>query len=103
MNQGKKIAFVTKASIVPAEEIWIGEQRFAGKFVLRATMVADKLDPRTELLEHRGVARFTPGDEVRTSFLVSINLELNEFETQNTIYKLVPETLVDVYQMCIPT
>jgi hypothetical protein len=101
MNQGKKVAFVTKASIVRAEDIWVNDARFAGKFVLRAVMVVDKLEARDELAKYRGVDKFTAGEEVRTSFLVRVDLENNEFETMNTIYKVVPEVETDVYRMCL--
>lgn len=100
MNQGKKVAFVTKAQLVRAEDIWIGQDQYAGKFVLRAVVVADKLEARVHEDQHRV---FTAGEDIRTSFLVRIDLEANEFETMNTIYKVVPECQVDVYRMAIPT
>lgn len=98
MNQGKKVAFVTKASIVPAEEIWIGEDRYAGKFVLRATCVVDRGDPRPGEFGRS----FSTGEEIRTSFLVRIDIGANEFETMNTLYKVIPENQVNTYRMCVP-
>jgi hypothetical protein len=100
MNQGKKVAFVCKAQLVRAEDIWIGNQEYAGKFVLRAVMVVDKSEARVHEDQHRV---FKTGEEVRTSFLQRIDLEQNEFETMNTIYKVIPESETDVYQMCVPT
>lgn len=99
MSQGKKVAFVTKAQLVRAEDIWVGNQDYAGKFVLRAVMVADKPEARVHEDQHRV---FQTGEEIRTSFLLRIDLEHNEFETMNTIYKVVPECETDVYRMCVP-
>jgi hypothetical protein len=99
MNQGKKVAFVTKAQLVRAEDIWIGDELYVGKFVLRAVMVADKPEARVHENQHRV---FQAGEDVRTSFLIRVDIEKNEFETMNTIYKVVPEAQVDVYRMTNP-
>jgi hypothetical protein len=87
MSQGKKVAFVTNARLVPATEIWRNTPPYEGKFVLKATMVADKPEA---------------GEEIRTSVLVHIDHSRQEYESQNTIYRVVPESEVDVYRMCVP-
>jgi hypothetical protein len=100
MSQGKKVAFVTNARLVPATEIWRNTPQYEGKFVLKATMVADKPKAADGQDNHRV---FEAGEEIRTSVLVHIDHSNQEYESQNTIYKVVPESEVDAYRMCVPT
>jgi hypothetical protein len=101
MSQGKKVAFVTNARLVPATEIWpMAGRSMEGKFVLKAVMVADKPKAEDGQDNHRV---FMYGEEIRTTILVHIDHSNQEYESQNTIYKVVPESEVDAYRMCVPT
>jgi hypothetical protein len=105
MSQGKEVAFVTTAQLVKAEEVFTWDrEKYAGKFVLRAVMVADrdrKEDPAKVVMPVNRT--FQSGQEIRSSTLIRIDSENNEYESKNTIYKVVPEDQVEVYQMCVPT
>jgi hypothetical protein len=97
MNQGKDIAVITHARIKHvSDSIHAIRNQDQDYFVLTAVVVVDAIgrtDGRT----------FVPGKEITTSKLVRIDIEKNEFETKHTVYKLVRESEVAVYQMCIPT
>jgi hypothetical protein len=99
MSQEKKVAFVTNARLVPTEEVFAYNQ-WPGKFVLKAVMVADKPKAADGQDNHR---IFAAGEEIRTSVVIRIDEANQEYETVNTIYKVVPECEADVYRMCLPT
>lgn len=88
----KKVAFITEAKLIACSDLAPLKQEAQGKFLLIAKMVIDR----------NGRDQFAPNDEVQTSTLLHIDIVKNEFETLNTIYKVIPRNQVDVYRMSIP-
>lgn len=76
MSSTKRISEISDVRIVPAQEVFPGNPTLKGKFVARGICGQD---------ERWG---FT-GGEIRTSPIVSIDIEAGTIETLNTIYKIV--------------
>lgn len=100
MNQEKKIAYISNAQILPADDLLGTRPDSVGKFFLSATMIIDKNSRSEDGI--RAFRKFESGEPIRTSYLVRIDVEKNEFETMNTIYKIIPNSQIAAYKMTDP-
>lgn len=79
MNQEKGLAYVTGASI-----------EVEGEFMfLSAKLEIDK----------PGVDRGLVGQRIHSSKILSIDVQKQEVTTQNTIYKMIPYSMVETYKV----
>jgi hypothetical protein len=94
MATEKKVAFIAHARITHIADADPSKREGEEYFILRAMMIVDR--------PQRDGRVFSVGDEVTTSRLLRIDIEKNEFETKNTIYKIIPSHLIEVYRMTDP-
>jgi hypothetical protein len=93
MNQEKKKALrvITEAvlqHVSDSNRVGVkGYSKTDDYFVLEAQIVVDQLH------------QLMPGKRVTTSKLVRIDIAKGEFETTNSLYRLIPRNLVEVYRM----
>lgn len=90
-SESKPFVYITEATLISAIDTDPHIPENEGKFMLegRVVIYPDNL--------------FKPGDPIRTSILVKVDIEKGWFETVNSVYVVIPTTSEAVYRMTDPT
>lgn len=83
----KPVCFIHNVSVHAVADVFTDHPKIG--LVLKGTVVHDT--------RHH----FKKGEPVRTSLLVSVNIEEQSIETNNTLYQVVPESQVDTFSMVV--
>lgn len=92
MSQGNKpFAYITQATLVAVIDAYPLTEHADGKFMLEGRVVIYPND------------LFKPGDPIRTSQLVNVDIEKGWFETMNTVYVVIATSNEESYRMTNPS